>query len=179
MLGGKGMKKLSFYRIFFALVLISVLLSAVGCSAFQSFDCVIHPPLSDERTESGMPDIGASSETLRSESLDSRIDPVVSETTARETGTGDLEDPAEAVLDALEMLRMDASVTISSGRESIHPLSGLVYTLFYDEASGFWLNGCGMGVYMYLEAWQAAGRPRQMRSSRALRLTAQFRYSYP
>ena len=41
------MKKLYFYRIAFAAVLIALLLSAMGCSAREPFDCVIHPPLSD------------------------------------------------------------------------------------------------------------------------------------
>ena len=153
------MKKLYFYRIAFAAVLIALLLSAMGCSARESFDCVIHPPISDAITETGMPDGDSheSSDTLKPESLDSRIDPVESETGARETEAGDLKEPSQAVLDALEMLRVDASVTVSSGRASIHPLSGLVYTVFYDETSGCWLNGCGMGVSMYQEAWKAAG----------------------
>jgi hypothetical protein len=153
------MKKLYYRMIAFMAGLLSVLLTAMGCSARESFDCVIHPPISDAITETGMTDgdVPESSETLKSESSESRIDPMESESSARETGAGDLKEPSQAVLDALEMLRVDASVTVSSGRSSIHPLSGLVYTVFYDETSGCWLNGCGMGVYMYQEAWKAAG----------------------
>lgn len=144
------MKKIDFYVIVWMFLLLFSLVTFAGCALPEGAgnSAYSFAPVGSKESNG----ITGSEDSKESGKIPKESEP--SESGTVESGKDEL---SEEVASALELLREDRSVTVSSGRESIHPLAGLVYTEIYDETSGTWLNGCGAGVYPYLEARRKAG----------------------